>query len=102
MGATLEGNLDKLDDLHLDAAGREIAGEVVAWSTARGRPYDHVTEVRNAMQGLRNVIRSANKLLRNGRPTPAQRVDAEQLKARAIDALARAQEALNAAQASDR
>jgi hypothetical protein len=101
LGATLEGNLDKLDDLHLSAAAREISGEIVAWSSAKGRPFDHVTEVRNAMQGLRNVIHGVSKLLTQGRPTDAQRAEAEVLRRRAVDALQRAQQTLNATQRSD-
>ena len=101
LGATLEGNLDKLDDLHLSAAAREMGGEVVAWSTAKGRAFDHVTEVRNAMQGLRNVIHGVNRLLTQGRPTDAQRAEAEALRSRAVDALQRAQQALSEAQRSN-
>ena len=92
--ATLEGNLDKLDDLHLEAAGREIGGEVVARNAA-GRAFDHVTEVRNAMNGMRRVARDATRLLENGRPTDAQRGEAEALRTRALDLLKKAQEALN-------
>ena len=91
--ATLEGNLDKLDDLHLDAAARELGGEVVA-RTSSGRPFDHVTEVRNAMQGLRNVVSGVNRLLEKGRPTDAQRARAEALRQQALEALKKAQTAL--------
>jgi RHS repeat-associated protein len=51
-----------LDRSHLDAARRELDGEVVA-RKADGTPYDHVTEVRNAQQGLQNRIESINKRL---------------------------------------
>ena len=53
-----------LDDSHLDAARRELQGEVVAqkWN---GTPYDHVTEVRNAQQGVLNRIDSLNQGLTN-------------------------------------
>lgn len=91
--ATFEGYIDKLDDMHLDAATREAAGEVVAWKDAAGRAYDHLTEVRNAMQGMRNVISGVNRLLTNGRPSEAQAAAAEALKQQAIEALRRAQEA---------
>ncbi|WP_334502578.1 polymorphic toxin type 28 domain-containing protein [Bradyrhizobium sp. AZCC 1678] len=51
-----------LDDTHLTAALRELNGEVVArkWD---GTPYDHVTEVREAQQGLLNYIGSVNNRL---------------------------------------
>jgi RHS repeat-associated protein len=91
--ATFEGNMDKLDGLHLDAAAREAAGEAVAWKESAGRAYDHLTEVRGAMQGLRNVISGVNRLLKNGRPTDAQRQAAEALRQQAIDALKKAQDA---------
>ena len=93
LSATFEGNVDKFDDLHLDAAARELAGEVVSWSQAAGRAFDHVTEVRNAMRGMRNVISGVNRLLANGRPTAEQRAVAEGLRASAIEALKKAQEA---------
>jgi len=88
-----EGNIDKFDEMHLDAAAREAAGEVVAWKDAAGGAYDHLTEVRNAMQGMRNIISSVNRLLKNGLPSEAQAAAAEALKQKAIDALRRAQEA---------
>jgi RHS repeat-associated protein len=46
----------------LDAAKRELNGEVVA-RRPDGTPYDHVTEVRQAQQGLVNRIESINKRL---------------------------------------
>jgi hypothetical protein len=46
----------------LDAARRELAGEVVA-RKASGVPWDHVTELRNAQQGLYNRIQAINARL---------------------------------------
>jgi hypothetical protein len=77
----------------MDAAAREAAGEVVAWKDAAGRAYDHLREVRNAMQGMRNVISGVNRLLKNGLPSEAQAAAAQALKQKAIDALAKAQAA---------
>jgi len=94
--ATLEANIGKLDDIHLNAAAREAAGEVVARDLT-GRAFDHVTEVRNAIRGVRNALSGANRLLRQGQPTPEQRQQAEMLRQRAIEALVRAQEALGPA-----
>lgn len=46
----------------LDAARREAAGEVVA-RKADGTPWDHVTELEDAQNGLLNRINSINKQL---------------------------------------
>ena len=91
--AVFEGNIDKFDDMHLDAAVREAAGEVVKWDVARGQPYNHLLEVRNAMQGMRNVAAAMKRLLEKGQPTEAQREAAEALRQKAIEALQRAREA---------
>jgi hypothetical protein len=92
LGATLRGNLDKFDDLHLEAAAAEQAGIAVAFK-ATGEAFDHLTEVRNAMRGMRNVISGANRLLRNGRPTDEQRAAAEALRQGALEALEKAEQA---------
>ncbi len=93
LSATFEGNIDKFDDVHLGAAAREMAGEVVAWNAAANRPFDHVTEVRSAANGMRNVIRGISNVLQNGRPSEEQRRALEALRDRARAALERAQEA---------
>lgn len=57
------GNLgEALDDRHLDAARREIGGEVVA-RKADGTPYDHITEVANSQQGVVNEIQAMERKL---------------------------------------
>jgi len=43
------------DRKHLSAAGRERKGQVVS-RKADGKPFDHVSEVRNAQRGLRKRI----------------------------------------------
>ena len=45
------------------AAVRELAGEVVKINPRDGQPYDHVTEVRNAAQGLTNTSERIKKML---------------------------------------
>ena len=90
--STFEGNISQLDDLHLDAAARELGGEVV--SMYKGRVADHVTEVQNAMRGMRNVVSQTKAVLERGSPTAAQRADAIALQEKATAALAKAQSAL--------
>lgn len=68
-----------------------LASVVKRLDAAQRRPRI-LTEVRNAMQGMRNVISGVNRLLTNGRPSEALAAAAEALKQKAIDALLRAQE----------
>lgn len=56
----------------LDAARRELNGEVVA-RKADGTPWDHVAEVRDAQRGLMNVIDRINKQLANPNLSAAER-----------------------------
>jgi hypothetical protein len=51
-----------LDQSHLEAAARDPNGEIVALKPD-GTPYDHVTEVVNAQNGLINRIDSFNAQL---------------------------------------
>lgn len=53
-----------LDDAHLDAARRELQGEVVA-RRSDGTPFNHVGEVREAQRGLFKRIQSINNRLGN-------------------------------------
>jgi Bacterial toxin 28 len=55
-----------LEPRHLDTFRRELNGEVVA-TKKDGTPFDHVTEVREAMRGLENTMNAINKEL--GSPT---------------------------------
>ena len=50
-----------LDHRHLDAAARELKGEVVKLKPDGKTPFDHVTEVRDAQRGLRNLIEKLKK-----------------------------------------
>jgi putative RNase toxin 28 of polymorphic toxin system len=91
--AVFEGTFDKFNDMHLDAAARELAGEVVHWDVGKGRPSDHVLEVQNAISGMRNVASAMKRLLEQGAPTESQRAAAEALRQQAIEAIQRAREA---------
>jgi RHS repeat-associated protein len=53
-----------LDKKHLNAAKKELDGKVVA-RKADGTPFDHVTEVRNAQQGIANQIQKLEDSLAN-------------------------------------
>lgn len=56
----------------LEAARRELDGEVVATKSG-GKPYDHVTEVREAQAGLSNRIERLKRLLGDSRTLPGER-----------------------------
>ncbi len=75
-----------LDRRHLSIAARELRGFESG--------FDHVTEVREAAVGLRNVIHNLNGVLGNPNLDPALRTQAEQLLGRASRALDRAEDAL--------
>jgi Bacterial toxin 28 len=60
----------------LDAAQRELKGEVVARKSG-GDPWDHVSEVRDAQQGLVNRIAQLKKQLADSRSTPTERAAAQ-------------------------
>jgi RHS repeat-associated protein len=51
-----------LDSEHLEGAKKELQGEITKLKS-NGIPYDHVTEVANYQQGLKNQIIELNKLL---------------------------------------
>lgn len=67
---------EHLTDRDLDAARRELNGEVVA-QKADGTPWDHVDEVRNAQRGLRNRVRSLQKQLSDPNLSAAERAAAQ-------------------------
>ena len=75
-----------LDRRHLSIAARELRGFESG--------YDHVTEVREAAAGLRNVIQRINGILGNPNVDPAVRKQAEELLGQASKALDRAEDAL--------
>ena len=56
----------------LDAARRELDGEVVKLKDS-GQPFDHVKEVTDAQNGLRNTIQSIKKDLTGPNVNPAQK-----------------------------
>jgi hypothetical protein len=63
---------EHLTDRDLDAARRELNGEVVARKPT-GQPWDHVDEVRNAQRGLVRRIDQLKRLLGDSRSSPADR-----------------------------
>jgi len=58
--------MQHLDTEHVDAASRELNGEVVKTNPRDGRPYDHVTEVRNAAMGLQKEADRIKSMLGSG------------------------------------
>ena len=66
----------QLDPATLDAARRELRGEVVA-RKPDGTPYDHVGKVKDAQRGLKNTIAEMQKELRKPSCSPAQQVAAQ-------------------------
>ena len=87
------GNLveNNLNSRTLDAARRELAGEVVKINPATGRAYDHIRKAREAIQGLRNQIDDIHGLLRRGGLTKKARFALEQDLRRAQDKLKEAE-----------
>ncbi|MFB9687335.1 polymorphic toxin type 28 domain-containing protein [Amycolatopsis plumensis] len=69
---------EHLTDKDLDGARRELNGEVVA-RKGDGTPWDHVTEVREAQNGLSNQINRLKRQLSDSRLSPEDRpaVEAE-------------------------
>jgi hypothetical protein len=68
---------EHLTERDLDAARREVNGEVVARKSG-GEPYDHVKEVRDAQRGLNNRIGDLKKTLGDTRSTDEQRAAAQE------------------------
>nr|WP_296066413.1 polymorphic toxin type 28 domain-containing protein [uncultured Actinoplanes sp.] len=63
---------EHLTDKDLDAARREMNGEVVR-TKSTGQPWDHVDEVRNAQRGLVKRIDQLKRLLGDSRVSDAER-----------------------------
>jgi uncharacterized protein YukE len=63
---------EHLTDRDLDAARRELNGEVVK-TKSTGVPWDHVDEVRNAQDGLVNRIGQLKRLLGDSRASASDR-----------------------------
>jgi uncharacterized protein YukE len=63
---------EHLTERDLDAARRELNGEVVATKRS-GQPWDHVDEVRNAQRGLVRRIGQLKRLLGDSRTPAADR-----------------------------
>ncbi|EPH07262.1 hypothetical protein HMPREF1531_00320 [Propionibacterium sp. oral taxon 192 str. F0372] len=67
---------EHLTEKDLDAARRELDGEVVA-RKPDGTPWNHVHEVRDAQNGLRNRIEVLKRRIGDTRLTEAQRNEAQ-------------------------
>lgn len=71
----LQDRLDNIKehttDRDLDAAQRELDGETVA-TKADGTPYDHVAEVKDAQNGLQNIIDSTKAQLGSPNLVPSE------------------------------
>ncbi|MEU8229173.1 putative T7SS-secreted protein [Actinoplanes sp. NPDC048967] len=67
---------EHLTEKDLDAARRELDGEVVA-RKPDGTPWDHVDEVRNAQRGLVNRIRQLKREVGDPHLSAAERADAQ-------------------------
>ena len=63
---------EHLTEKDLDAARRELDGEVVA-TKSNGQPWDHVDEVRNAQRGLVNRIDQLKRQLGDSRISDADK-----------------------------
>jgi hypothetical protein len=68
--------LKAVDSRHLSIARQELRGVVTGW--------DHVTEVRDAAQGLRNTVGSLRAMLGNPNLTDAARAQATGLLRRQV------------------
>jgi RHS repeat-associated protein len=86
IGSKLLNQLSHVDRRHLSIAARELRGLETGW--------DHVTEVQDAMNGLRNTIRQLNGVLGDPNLTDEARQSAQALLGRASRALDRAEDAL--------
>ncbi|RPF20091.1 intein/RHS repeat-associated protein [Myceligenerans xiligouense] len=76
LGGRIDNITEHLQYKDLDAARRELGGEVVA-RKADGTPWDHVHEVRDAQNGLLKVIREANGALGHPKLEPQVRAQME-------------------------
>ncbi|MFD9889741.1 putative T7SS-secreted protein [Amycolatopsis sp. NPDC059027] len=63
---------EHLTDRDLDAARRELNGEVVA-RKGDGTPWDHVKEVKEAQNGLLNQVNKLKRMLNDSRLSPEDR-----------------------------
>jgi Bacterial toxin 28 len=75
-GTRTDNIKEHLTDRDLDAARRELNGEVVA-RKPNGTPWDHVTEVREAQRGLVNRINWLKRQLGDSRLSDADRAAAQ-------------------------
>jgi predicted nucleic acid-binding Zn-ribbon protein len=75
--AKIARQMKHLDAEHIRAAARELKGEVVKINPRDGKPFDHVTEVREAAQGLQNQANKIKSMLGSGDLTKKARATLE-------------------------
>jgi hypothetical protein len=75
-GTKVDRYKEHLTDRDLDAARRELDGEVVA-RKADGTPWNHVQEVREAQNGLVKRIQQLQRQLGDTRTAPPERPSLE-------------------------
>ncbi len=93
-GKTIHNILNKeLTGETIDAARRELAGEVVKLRPRDGKPYDHVQKVRQATEGLRGHVKNIQGLLQSGELTKKARAELESLLRAAKQKLAEVEKA---------
>ena len=67
IGQKIENILTRnLNATTIDAAVREMKGEIVAINPKTGKSFDHITKVRTAAQGLMNQAEEIKRLLASG------------------------------------
>ncbi|SFU16963.1 RHS repeat-associated core domain-containing protein [Pseudovibrio denitrificans] len=94
ISSKIEGNLDHLSTSDLIGAVGDILGNPV---TINGKTYDHLDEVNNAVNGLKNQVKSIQKVLGRDDLTDAQRNAAVELLASTSNHIDRVEKTLDTA-----
>ncbi|MCL2652478.1 MAG: polymorphic toxin type 28 domain-containing protein [Propionibacteriaceae bacterium] len=76
-GTPTDGYKEQVDPPTLDAARRELNGEVVKINPRDSEPYDHVQKVRNAQNGLEDRIDELKRKIGDSRSSQADRAAAQ-------------------------
>ncbi|HEV7669329.1 MAG TPA: polymorphic toxin type 28 domain-containing protein [Thermoanaerobaculia bacterium] len=87
---------ENLDEATVTAAGRELAGEVVA-TKGTGQVFDHVAKFRSARDGVVRVVNRLKNMASDMRLSPEQRTAAQSLLSEASKKLDRAEALLKKA-----
>ena len=83
------GNIKKenISPADLSASKRELAGEVIMYKWAKGRPFMHWNKVQQGQEGYRHLIKRLNLLLKREDLTSSQRAEATALTKEVVRAL---------------